>query len=371
LFAPLEKRFCRSPSKKQKKLILIFDWNDIFFCIDGNMSAINKDEDKDERENDHGRKLWAEVENLIETHLVPELEPGTFANYELFVQLGEDAENAVADKPDKPDSDLRALIEWAGNAFIYQMGFFRHPGEVCCEVNVTNKTKLELTDKQIYQLVIARMEDMDLKPCIPKKRKRDEKDVSAIEDRVVSARKRKSALQALVPASTEIIGEMERGCAMIISGLEEFDILNKKSVAFWGSLCVTNVPAQEILALTKLDAEAGGILVVDNLSENSCLVMLKQMLSLASLECCRPYLINKGEASCVASTAEVNQADFPWYHFRDMNVTKEFYTQIDALYAKLPEEAELFLLANTVPFQLLHISRFGFVGHGPYEQQTK
>jgi hypothetical protein len=45
---------------------------------------------------------------------------------------------------------------------------------------------------------------------------------------------------------------------------------------------------------------------------------------------------------------------------------KEFYTQVDVLYAKLPATAELFLLANMVPFKLLHISRFGFVGYGSY-----
>jgi hypothetical protein len=121
------------------------------------------EEDVQDELEDHGAKLWAEVERLVETHLVPELEAGTFANYELFVQVGEDAEHAVTDRPLTDDETDRKLLEWAGNAFIYQMGFFRWPGEICCDVTCLDKTKRQLTDKQIYQLVIERMDAKGLK----------------------------------------------------------------------------------------------------------------------------------------------------------------------------------------------------------------
>lgn len=122
-------------------------------------------DDEDEDEDASGQEAaWSEVERLVETYIVPELVDGTFSDHELFVTVGGDVAGAVEGRPSVPDSDP-ALLRWAGNAFLYQMGFFRLAGEMCCEVRTGKKTR-ELTDMQIYQLLIERMDDMGLEPEI-------------------------------------------------------------------------------------------------------------------------------------------------------------------------------------------------------------
>jgi hypothetical protein len=114
-----------------------------------------------------GKARWAQVERIVERHLVPELVPGTFANCELLVSLGEDAEG----RPEGlADNDAR-MIKWAGDAWVYQMGFFRWPGEVCGEVKLADGSTRELTDEEAYQLVIERMDDRGLKPRIVRQTK--------------------------------------------------------------------------------------------------------------------------------------------------------------------------------------------------------
>jgi hypothetical protein len=66
------------------------------------------------------------------------------------------------DRPALPDE----MLEWAGNAVLYQMGFFRWPGEPCCAIRCYRDETVELTDKQIYQLVIERMDQRDLAACV-------------------------------------------------------------------------------------------------------------------------------------------------------------------------------------------------------------
>jgi hypothetical protein len=102
---------------------------------------------------------WAQVERIVERHLVPELVPGTFANCELLVSATDGRPEGLT------DNDAR-MIKWAGDAWVYQMGFFRWPGEVCGEVKLADGSTRELTDQEAYQLVIERMDDRGLKPRI-------------------------------------------------------------------------------------------------------------------------------------------------------------------------------------------------------------
>jgi hypothetical protein len=133
----------------------------------------------EQQQQDHGLAKWREVESIVETYLVPELEPQTFANFELFETLGGDAESAVEGRPSGLKGSDNKMLRWAGNAFIYQMGFFRWPGEICCELKTSQDDEQkqaydaddfesQLTDKQIYQLVIERMDEKGLKPKIDK-----------------------------------------------------------------------------------------------------------------------------------------------------------------------------------------------------------
>jgi hypothetical protein len=64
------------------------------------------------------------------------------------------------------------MMTWAGNAFLYQMGFFRFSGEPCCELKKGDEflpedvddqevdhqdTRRELTNKEVTWLVVESM----------------------------------------------------------------------------------------------------------------------------------------------------------------------------------------------------------------------
>jgi len=137
---------------------------------------------------DHGRKQWRRVEYFEETFLAPHLKPGTLSNYCVFEATGEDAEGAVAHEPrrkkdeddqDEPEAEyVRAMTAWAGDAFLYQMGFFNSPGEVCCELKDNIKLmpdenedeldaegRSELTNWDICWLVFESMKTQGLEPA--------------------------------------------------------------------------------------------------------------------------------------------------------------------------------------------------------------